>query len=130
VQPGQQHRVGERLRQKIVGADVQRADLIAFRRAGGEHQHRRVDAGRTQPGAQVEPVERRQHQVQHDHVEPVRPGQVERLQPVADGPHRKAVLAQPVGQRVGERALVLDDQHARAGGHGSHGTSPPVFASG
>ena len=103
----------ERLDQVVVGADVEPLDAIVDRVAGGEHQDRRAVAGLAHPARDLEPVDARHRDVEHDGVGRVRGERVERL--LAVGRERDLVLVEP--QRALERPphgrLVIDHQNAR-----------------
>ena len=88
--------------------------LVAAR---GEHDHRH-GRGRAQPPAHLEPVELRQHQIEHDEVGPARC----RPATSALSPSPTAVTSMPVALEIAHddlanRRVVLDDEHVRARGH-------------
>ena len=59
----------ERLRQVVVGPELQAHDAIHHLPACGQHQDRRADAALAQRPADVEAVAARQHHVEQDDVE-------------------------------------------------------------
>ena len=122
----------ERLRQVVVGAQLEAEHAVHHLAARGEHDHRRRDALLAQVAEHVEAVLARQRHVEQHQVEaalarPARPGVagLGRL-------HLVALGAQPVAERQHQPRLVLDDQdsaahEALASGNGSSTTSeaPP-----
>ena len=108
---GEQLTAGVGLGDVVVGADLQPDDLVDLAVLGGEHDHRHARA-LAQRAADVDAGEAGQHEVQQHQVGAAA---VELLQRVGAGlGHRDlvALLAQQVGQRVGERLLVLHHQDA------------------
>ena len=69
AQPRPQLAQRERLDEVVVGAGVEPVDAVVDRVARGQHQHRRAVAGRAQPAADLEPVEPRHRDVEHDRVD-------------------------------------------------------------
>ncbi len=108
--PGHQLARGERLGDVVVGAEFEPDDLVDLAVAGGDDDDRHLRAlpqraahlGAGQPG---------QHQVEQHEVGagPVEAGQ--RVRAGAGDRDLVALAAQHVGQRVGERLLVLDDEY-------------------
>ena len=68
---------------------------------------------RAQPPADLEPVELRQHHVEHDEVEPLLGEALQRLAAVEGRHHLVAVLAQRVGEQRLDGLLVVDEQDPR-----------------
>src|SRR5262249_60833971 len=58
----------ERLRDVVVGSELEPDDLVELVVAGGEHDDRHR-ARRPEPPADLEPVDLRKHQVEHDEVD-------------------------------------------------------------
>jgi len=122
AQPRQQLARLERLRQVVVGADLEPDHAVHRVAARGEHQHRGIGA-RTQPAADFQPVDVRQRQVEHQGVEGLA---CEALEPLVAGPghgHAKARLAEIFRHHLGEAGVVLDQEDARA-----HARSLPIPA--
>ena len=113
-QPGEQLGERERLRQVVVGAGVEAADAILDRVARGQHQHRRPDAVRAQPAADLDAVHAGEHQVEHDRVVLGRARHPQRVFAGAGDVGGVRLLDEPAPQQRRELGLVLDDQHAHA----------------
>ena len=101
----------ERLHQIIVGAFVEPADARVDRAAGGEDQHRAGVAAPAQPVQQRKPVLVRQPQIEQDRgiVAVLEIGV--RFVAAAREIDREAARGQRCGQRLGEIAVVLDQQY-------------------
>ena len=82
--------------------------------AGGEDQDRHVGLGAQAP-ADLDPVEPGEAEVEHDEVGHELLGGAQRLDAVGRGAHLVALLAQGAPQDVGDRLVVLDDEHAARG---------------
>ena len=67
-QPGQQLGQRERLDEVVVGAGVETLHTVVDGVAGGQHEDRRVVAGRPQPPADGQAVEAGEPEVEHDRV--------------------------------------------------------------
>ena len=102
----------ERLRQVVVGADLEPDDLVDVLVARGQHQDRHVGA-LADPLADLDAVDVRQHQVEHDQRRRVRGGLAERVGAGRRRPHRVAGVPQVERDERGDRALVLDDEDGR-----------------
>ena len=68
---GQQLFEGEWLGQIVVGAGVEAGDPLGDRVAGGQHQDRQIIAGAAQLTADLQTVQPRHHDVEHEPVGPV-----------------------------------------------------------
>ena len=68
------------------------------------------------PLADLDPVDVRQHQVEHDQRRRVRGGLADRVRAVRRRPHGVPGVAQVERDEGGDRAFVLDDQDGRDGG--------------
>ena len=110
-------RFDERFGHVVVAADGQPPQPVVGLVTGGEEQHRHVVAVLAQPSADLEPVEVRQHHVEHQQVRPFG---------VCDGKgatarvgrrHVEAVQAQRRAHHVRDVLLVVDDQHVRIPSH-------------
>ncbi len=82
----------ERLQQVVVGAAVEPSHPVGHGVPRGEHQHRRPDPVLAQPPARLEPVDPREHDVEHDRVVLARRGAHQRLLPLARLRRRPARL--------------------------------------
>src|SRR5581483_7132816 len=120
---GDQLARGVRLGDVVVGAEFQPDDLVDLAVAGRHHDHRHTGF-RPKLLAHVGAAHPRQHQVQQHDVGtgPVEFG--ERGGPVGDHRRLKSLLAQQECQRIGQRLLVLNNQHT---GHGPT-SSPTSYA--
>jgi hypothetical protein len=114
VHPRDQLAHAERLGQVVVGADAEPHQDVGLVVAGGQHQHRHGRCG-LDPAAHLVAVEAGQHHVEHDQV-----GRVLRCVPrdragaVVRACARVVPLgAQPVGDRLVDHRLVLDDTEPR-----------------
>ena len=107
---------GERLRDIVVGADLETDDAVVGLATGGEHDHRKV-AARADPAAQREPVGAGQHQVEHDELQVL--GREKRAGGVAvPGLERvEALTLEVADEDVADEGLVVDDED---GGHELH----------
>ena len=73
---------GERLRDVVVGPELEAEHLVELLAPGREHDDRHV-ALRSEPLAHLEAVERREHHVQHDEVDLLLAESLKRLLAVA-----------------------------------------------
>ena len=101
----------ERLGDVVVGAELEPEDLVDLLGLGGEHDDRDRRA-RAQAPADLEPVDLRQHHVEHDEVERLLGEARERLAAVGRLHDLVAVLAQREGEQRLDRLLVVDEQDA------------------
>ena len=107
--PGQKLARVERLRQIIVGADLESDDPVGLVAARRQHQDRRLRPDANSP-ADFEPVDVRQHHVEDDRVEC---SAVDRLQAVTAREaalDRKAGRSQIVEHHGRESRVVVDDK--------------------
>lgn len=110
--PGDQFSDAEWFRQVVVGAELQAQYAVGLLAARAEDDDGDV-GGPADPAAHVYAVHVGQAEVQQDDIA-VRPSQ-----PVRAGGHvvdRQAEVPQPVGERFGDRLVVLDEQHSYAHG--------------
>ena len=114
-QPRQQHRVRERLGEVVVGAVVQRLDLVPLALLGGQHEDRGPDPLAAQGRAEPVAVDAGQHDVQHDHVVGVLPGHPQPVGAVQGDVDREPLGGQPVAEPGGQPPLVLHHQHPHPG---------------
>ena len=113
----------ERLRDVVVTADRQAGQLVVERVAGGEEEHRRPDAVGPEPPGDLEPVEVRQHHVEHDQVRRPVLGHGQGAAPGRRLVDVEPLVAQRRRDRVDDRRFVVDDQDAarwRIVGHRGH----------
>ena len=88
-----------------------------------------------QPPHDLEPVDAGQHQVEHDEVGPPLARELDRPRPVP-GDARVVARAREIARDdLGDRRLVVDDEHGAAGGHAGDcgrrtagSQAPPGFA--
>lgn len=111
-----ERRRDERLGQEGVapGADGERLE----RRRGGAGERDDRDVGRPVVGAQaarhLQPVDARQHDVEHHGVRPELEGLLDRARPVGRLEHHEARRRELRGVELAQRVLVLDQQDERA----------------
>ena len=134
LQARQQLGEGERLHQVVVATRLQPLHAVVDAVAGAEEQHRRGHLGAAQRRHQAEPVETRQHHVDHRGVVGGGPRQLEPGDAVGGDVHRVPFLPQSRRHELGDAAVVFHDQHphdaivvraaeSRQGGRAA-GTSP------
>src|SRR4051812_43174860 len=109
--PRQQLLALEGLRQVVVGAAVEAGHPVLGLGAGGQHQDRHV-AVAAQAAADLDSVEARQPEVEHDQVGHEPGGDVEGLDPVGRGADFVALVAERAAEDVGDVDVVLDDEDA------------------
>ena len=121
----------ERLGQVVVGTEFQPLDAVAQFVARGQQDHRCGDAGRTQALEHRQAVAARQHDVEHDRVEPALVCALEAGVAVEAMHHLHAAGHQAGADELGEFRFVFDQQdfHAVAvavagGAAGSAGVGP------
>jgi len=118
----------ERLRQVVVGAEGQAADALRRGAGGGEHQHHRRVLALGEHAADRIAMQTREVAVQHDDVIAV---QVElrcRLQPVVGDVNGHPFVVKAIGQRLCERARVLDHEHPHGGASAASADRHPQAA--
>ncbi len=113
----------EWLRQVVVGAALEAEHFVGLFAAGRQHQDRDVAVGRLSPDrpAHRDAVESRQHQVEHDDVERLRPRVAQPFVAVADRHDGQAFQPQVQRDQVADVRLVLDDEDT-----GTLRVSPPA----
>ena len=115
----------ERLREVVVGADLEARDLVEVVVARRQHQHGQR-ARLANPPADLDPVEVGEHQVEDDERRSVDADDGQRLATACGHPHREAVLAEVGGDERGDRLLVLHHENRlRVPCHRRH--PPPIF---
>ena len=120
AQAGEQLLALERLDEVVVGADVQARDARLERVTGREHQDRRVVAVLAQALGDVDAVQARQPEVQHDDVRQERVRFVEPAHAVGGELDLVALEAQRALQDLGDLLVVLDDEHTHGTAGGIH----------
>ena len=117
-------RAAERLDDIVVGAELEADDPVGLGPARGEHDHRHV-GGAAQLAQHVAPVAVGQHEVeQHDVRRRSRAARASASATVRAGTALEALALERARERLEYRALVLDEEDARAigvvtSGHGS-----------
>ena len=109
---GEQLLALERLDQVVVGADVEALHARLQRVARGQHEDRRVVAVVAQALGDLDAVQPRQAEVEHDDVGQERVRLVERRDAVARELDLVALQAQRALEDLGDLLVVLDDEHA------------------
>ena len=113
-QPGEQLVHPERLGHVVVGAGVERRDLVRLRVARRQHDDRHA-LHAAQPADHVDAVDAGQPEVEDDDVGMVARREIERLLAVGRGVDVVPARAQVDAQRAQDLRLVVDDQDARHG---------------
>jgi hypothetical protein len=106
----------ERLRDVVVRAQLEPEHLVELVVAGGEHDDRHRALG-AEPLADLEPVELRQHQVEHDEVDVLLREPRQRLLAVARVHDAEALALEREGEQLLHRVLVVDEQDGGGVGH-------------
>ena len=106
----------EGLRDVVVRAELEAEHLVELVVTRREHDDRHGALG-PQPLAHLEPVQLRQHQVEHDEVEGAFAEPGERLLAVAGGDDAEPVALERVGEELLHGLLVVDEEDGRAVGH-------------
>ena len=101
----------ERLDHVVVGAELEADDAVGLRAAGGQDDDRDARAGADR-AADVAPVAVGQVEVEQDQVGLEALGQLERAGRGARDVGLEALAGERLGERLGDRALVLDEQDA------------------
>ncbi len=102
----------ERLHEVVVGAAVEAGDAVLDGVARGEHQDRRPHVVSAQAAADLEPVEARQHHVEHDDVVLGRAGHPDRVLAAVRDVHGYALFLEPALDEARHLGLVLNNEHA------------------
>jgi len=113
----------ERLRDVVVAAGTEGGDLVRDRVLRGQEEHGGVETAVAQTTADLEPVDVREHPVEHDQIR-VDPGcRRERVAAGARLLDDEALVAERRRDGVDDRRLVVDDQDrpGRAAVHAAHG---------
>ena len=118
--PAHQLAQAERLGQVVVGTELQADHLVDLVVAGGQDQDGRLRAGGAQPAQDLEAVDPRQTDVEHDQVGRLAGAELEALLTGAGHDHLVALLLKGELDPAGDGELVLDDQDG--GGHGRDAT--------
>ncbi len=130
AQSGRENDEGERLGEEVVGAGVERLRLVPLPVLRREHEYRGPDALLAERLADLEAVHPRQEDVEDDHCVAPLAGPPEPVEAVVDGVDVEALGGEAAGYGLGERNLVLYQQHthdlpivAREGGW-----APPILS--
>ena len=108
----------ERLRDVVVGAELEPEHLVELVVAGREHDDRHGALG-AQALADLEPVELREHDVEDDEVDGLLAEALERLLAVARRHDAEAVALERIGQKLLDGLLVVDEEDGRGICHDS-----------
>lgn len=114
VHPGGQLAHRERLGHVVVRADAEADQHVGLVVAGGQHEDRDGTLG-LDPAAHLQAVETGQHHVQDHQVGLPGLGGVDGRRTVRRGLDEEALGAQPRGDRLHDRGVVLDHQDAPLG---------------
>src|SRR5262249_25495078 len=119
---GEQLAHAEGLGEVVVGACIQRGDLVSFREAGGQHHHR--DGGPlAQPPDDLDAVDVGQPEVEDHQVRLTIRGCRQSRDPALGLVHLESVRGQPGAQEAPDLRIVLDDHYD--GVAGTHETTDP-----
>ena len=118
--PGEQLGEPEGLGDVVVGPCVEPHDGVDLVGPGREDEHGHAAALLPEPAAHLEAVHLREPEVEHDQVG-LAQGALERGLPVRAHLHLVALSAESTGERVGDRGVVLGEQHL---GHGAIVVTP------
>jgi hypothetical protein len=121
LQPRQELVEGERLRQVVVGAGLQPAHAVLDRVERGQDEHVHVLAGGTQAAQDLEPLDARQHEIQHHDVVGSAARHPQADLAIGRGVDLVARSRQQLPQRLDHLGRVLDEQDA-------HGRGGPLQA--
>ena len=112
LHPGDDLGEAERLRHVVVAAGAQRVDLVLDRVLGGQEEDRRLEAALAQTPPDLDPLDVREHPVEHDQVrlELDDGGSARARSPPRDV---EALVAERGRDGVDDRGLVVDDEHLR-----------------
>jgi hypothetical protein len=122
LEAGEQLLEREGLGQVVVGAGLEARDAVVDRVASGEHQHRRAVAGVAQAAADLEAVEPGHQHIQEHGVGGRGRLAADGLPPVVGQRDLVALDAQDPLERLPDRRLVVDHQHAHRGKHAGRRT--------
>jgi hypothetical protein len=106
----------ERLRDVVVGAELEAEHLVELVVASGQHDDRHLALG-AQALANLEPVELRQHDVQDDEVDALRRELLQRFHAVPRLQDPITLALQGVGEKLLDGVLVVDEEDGRGVGH-------------
>ncbi len=99
----------ERLREVIVGADLEADDAVHLVALAGQHNDRHLTGG-TQLAADGEAVfSTRQHHIQHHEVHPLHRHQAAQAAAVGHGSDAEAMLLEKLREQAADFPIVIDD---------------------
>ena len=107
--PGRQLAQAERLRDVVVGAELEPDDLVELAVLGGQHHDRHAGLGADDP-ADLDAGQLGEHQVQQDEVRALGAERARASRPSAAGTTRKPSSLERVRERLAQRRLVLHDE--------------------
>ena len=113
LDPAEQLAKAVRLRQVIVRAELEAdhlVDLVVPRR---EHEDRHLAAGRADPTQDLEAIDARKADIEHDQIRRLARGDLQPLFAGARDPDVVALLLERVLDAARDRIFVLDDQDGR-----------------
>jgi hypothetical protein len=113
---------GERLHHVIVGPELETDDAVGHRPARRDHDDRHIGVA-PQPAADVTAVAVRKGEIEQNHARIESAHELERLGPRSGDGGRVAGPGQGLGERLGNRLLVLDEQDGPA----VHAVDPRAF---
>lgn len=101
----------ERLRQVVVGAELEPRDTFGDRAARADENHRNVVAGRAQGRERGQPVRVRHHDVQHDHRWPFEFEPAPKMRAVMQDGRIESIRLKEAGQQIAYDRVVVDYQN-------------------
>src|ERR671912_522384 len=108
---------GERLRDVVVGAELEPEHLVQLVVAGRQHDDRHRALG-AEPFANLQPVQSRQHQIQHDEVDVLLCEARECLLAVPCVDDCEAIALERIREQLLDGVLVVDEEDGGGVGHG------------
>src|SRR6185312_157929 len=122
---GEQFRRAERLRHKIVGAQIERFHLVFFVRAAGQYQDRQSVVASPQRPDHLQAAYIGQAEIENDQIGAGSLDFSERAAPIRRFGHLEPLRAQAGAQKPADRRLVIDDEDGcRVRAHGLASSLP------
>lgn len=107
---------GEGFGHVVVGSKLQADDPVDLVPLGGKHDDRYRGEGTESP-ADLQPIDAREHQIQHHEIGRVGEGTVEGLLAIAQGLHLTALAFEIAAHDLGDVGIVIHDKHSRLRDH-------------
>ena len=113
LDPRKELRARERLGDVVVGADLEAHHPVDLLALGGEDDDRGIDALAAQRAQHLDAAHPRQHDVEEDEVQALRPGDRDGVLAIGGAQRLVALARQVEGERLAQGAVVLDDRILR-----------------